>query len=44
MVAGWTGELYSATAATAGFVGGSEIVIVVNGLDVVLRYVVIIDR
>lgn len=44
VVTGWTGELYSATAAVPGFVGGSDIRVVVNGLDVVLRYVVIIDR
>lgn len=44
VVAGWTGELYSAAAATPAFVGGSEIRVVLNGLDVELRYVVVIDR
>lgn len=43
-VAGWVGELYTASAATPGFTGGNELNVVVNGLDVVLRYIVIIDR
>jgi hypothetical protein len=41
---GWVGELYNAQALAPGYTGGNEVNIVINGLDVVLRYVVIIDR
>ncbi len=43
VVGGWTGELYSTAAATPGFVGADRMNLVINGLDVTLRYVVIID-
>ena len=43
VVAGWVGELYTASAAAPGFTGGSEITIVFNGLDLLRRYVVVID-
>ncbi len=43
-VVGWVGELYTVSASTPGFTGGTVLRVVVNGLDVVLRYIVIIDR
>ena len=43
VVAGWVGELYTATASTPEFSGGTGITVVFNGLDFVMRYVVMID-
>lgn len=43
-VAGWTGELYTAAAATPAFAGGTEVRVVLNGLDIELRYVIVIDH
>ena len=42
LVAGWTGELYTGSAATPMYQGGTEIRVVLNGLDVAIRYVVVI--
>jgi hypothetical protein len=42
LTTGWTGELYSANAATPGYAGGDGINVVLNGLDIDLTYVVLI--
>lgn len=42
-VAGWTGEVYSASASTPLYAGGSKLHYALNGLELVLRYIIIID-
>jgi hypothetical protein len=42
IVAGWTGELYTTSASTPVYNGGQSIVFSVNGLDIAIRYVVVI--
>ena len=42
-VAGWDGELYTATAATPLYDGGTKLHYALNGLELVLRYIIIID-
>jgi hypothetical protein len=39
---GWTGQLYDAAAATPAYTGGTGISFVLNGLDVSVRYLVVI--
>jgi hypothetical protein len=43
VTAGWIGELYQTGAATAAYDGGDAIRLTFNGLDLSLRYVVIIE-
>jgi hypothetical protein len=42
-VAGWDGELYNAMAATPQYDGGFKAHCSLNGLDLVIRYIIIID-
>ena len=42
-VAGWEGELYTTTATTPQYAGGPKLHVALNGLDVLLRYIIIID-
>lgn len=42
-VAGWTGEVYNASAATPQYAGGTKLHYALNGLELVLRYIIIID-
>lgn len=39
---GWTGQLYDLTAATPGYIGGTDIRFAFNGLDLSIRYLAII--
>ncbi len=41
--AGWDGELYTANAATPQYTGGVKLHYALNGLELVLRYIIIID-
>lgn len=42
-VAGWDGELYTAQAATPQYAGGNQLHVALNGLELVIRYIIIID-
>lgn len=42
-VMGWIGELYDAQAAAPGYVGGAQVRFTFNGLDLSLRYLVVIS-
>lgn len=43
LLTGWTGELYSAHAAAPAYQGGTKVRLVLNGLDIAIRYVAIIE-
>ncbi|MDB4957479.1 MAG: hypothetical protein JWO36_5048 [Myxococcales bacterium] len=43
VLAGWTDELYTATGPTPEYAGGTSIRFAVNGLDIAIRYVVVIE-
>jgi hypothetical protein len=42
-VAGWDGELYTAMAATPQYAGGTKLHYALNGIELVLRYIIVID-
>ena len=42
LVAGWTGQMFETSAATPGYHGGQAIQFAFNGLDLAIRYVVVI--
>jgi hypothetical protein len=42
-VAGWDGELYTAMASTPQYAGGVKLHYALNGLELVLRYIIVID-
>jgi hypothetical protein len=42
--AGWVGEMYHATAATPGFTPGVQPKVILNGLELELRYIAVIQR
>jgi hypothetical protein len=42
--AGWVGQMYHASAATPGFTGGVMPKLILNGLEIELRYIAVIER